>query len=151
MRVILLKDAPKIGKKGDIKNVSDGYARNFLFPQKIAEVATDSAVNKIKQENELKKTKKEKSREKFYALKEMIAERGIIINKKSDEAGKLYAGVSKKEIVEALRELKFPVPENFNEDMIHLEKQIKTLGEHVVKIVTEGEEIILKVELRKLD
>ena len=67
MKVILLKDAPRIGKRGDIKNVSDGYARNFLFPGGFAEQATNSAIKKVEQENEIKKIKKEKSHKVFYA------------------------------------------------------------------------------------
>src|SRR3989338_2866328 len=118
MKVIFLKDAPKIGKRGDIKNVSDGYAMNFLFPHGFAEPLTNSAIKKIEQENEIKKIKKEKSHKAFYALKEQLTDspstgsgQGVIIYKKADEAGKLYAGVSKKEIIEALRKLKFSVPE----------------------------------------
>jgi len=152
MKVILLKDAPRIGKRGDIKNVSDGYARNFLFPGGFAEQATNSAIKKVEQENEIKKIKKEKSHKVFYALKESLTERGVVINKKADEAGKLYAGVQKKEIIEALRELKFPVPENLDDKMIELSEHIKTLGEHTAKIIfAPNEEIILKVEVRKLD
>lgn len=152
MKIILLKDVPKVGKRGDIKNTSDGFARNFLFPQSFAVPASDSAVKKIEKENELKKIEKEKTHEKFHALKEELVGRGVVIHKKTDEAGNLYAGVSRKEIIEALKELKFPVPGNLNEDMIQLSEHIKTLGEHTAKIVfSPNEEISLKVEVRKLD
>ncbi|MEK7503117.1 MAG: 50S ribosomal protein L9 [Patescibacteria group bacterium] len=152
MKVIFLKDTPKIGKRGDIKNVSDGYARNFLLKKGVAEPATDSAVKKIQEENKIRKIKKEKSHKAFYALKEALSERGVAINKKADEAGKLYAGVSKKEIIEALRILKFPVPENLNEDQISLSEHIKTIGEHSAKIIfAPEEEINLKISVGKLN
>jgi len=165
MKVIFLKDAPKIGKRGDIKNVSDGYAMNFLFPHGFAEPLTNSAIKKIEQENEIKKIKKEKSHKAFYALKEQLTDspstdstgslqagsgQGVIIYKKADEAGKLYAGVSKKEIIEALRKLKFSVPENLDEDQILLPEHIKTLGGHAIKIVfAPGEEINVKITVEK--
>lgn len=150
MKVILLKDVPKVGKRGEVKNMSDGYARNFLFPHCLAEPATNSAIKKIEQENENKKLKKEKTHEKFHALKEALLNRGMSINKKTDGQGNLYAGVSKKEVVDGLHALKFPVPENLNEDMIEFFGNMKTLGEHKAKIIfAPGEELELKITVEK--
>ena len=152
MKIILLEDVEKVGEAGDIKEVSDGYARNFLFPQKLAELATAENIQKI----EAEKIRQAKVAEQDLIFTEKIADQlngtEIELAAKVNEAGKLYAGVQKKEIIEALRELKFPVPENLDDKMIELSEHIKTLGEHTAKIIfAPNEEIILKVEVRKLD
>lgn len=68
MRLILLKDVPKVGKRGETKNVSDGYARNFLIPQKLAEVATKKAEN----ESNARQMRAVIEQEKKHAQKEML-------------------------------------------------------------------------------
>lgn len=159
-KIILLKDVPSVGKRGEIKNVSPGYARNFLFPQDLAELATDKSIKRAGAEKSLKKVKKEKAHQEFHALKETLMGKsfdsaqgnGVIIRKKVDEKGNLYAGVTTEEIIEALKAAKYQVPEKLTKKMIQTKNPIKTLGEHEITIrFAESEEIILKVEVQKLD
>ncbi len=148
MQVILLKDIYKLGKKGDIKNVSDGYARNFLILKNFAIPATPINIKRAEGEMTRKKEEEEKFHEKFHQLKTALAERGVAIKKKSDAKGKLYAGVSGEEILEALNALEFPVPKNLGPDNIHIEKPIKTAGAHDVVIALGNEKISLKIEVK---
>lgn len=150
MRIILLQDISKVGKKGEIKNVSDGYARNFLILKNLAFLATPENIKKIEQESKKKSESKEKAHDEFHALKTALAERGIVIRKKANEKGELYAAVSPKEALEALKSLKFPIPENLTEKMISIEHPIKTVGLHEAQVVgPKGERVTLKIEIQE--
>lgn len=142
MKIILLKDVAKLGRKGELKDVSDGYARNFLILRGLAAPATDANIKKIEREAQSKKTQKDRAHEEFHNLKVALAERGIVIKKKAyksrqsgGQAAKLYAAISAKEIIEGLKALGFSLPTNLSEDMIKFETPIKTTGKHEAKIV----------------
>ena len=145
MKIVLLKDVAKLGRKGDVKKVSDGYARNFLLLQNLAAPATDTNIKKIELEQKNKKVIQEKSHEEFYNLKTALAERGIVIKKKAYKNGKLYAAISAEEVLEALKKLGFPTPANLNEKMIKFSEPIKTIGKHDAKIILGDEEIKLQI------
>lgn len=150
MKIILLKEVPKVGRRGEIKNVSDGYARNFLFAKKLAGIATDSAIKKVAQEQKFKKEKKEKIHEEFYSLKKALIGRGVVVRKKTDEKGSLYSGVTAEEIIEALKAAKYPVSEKLNKKMMSFPKHIKSVGEHTAEITFgQGEKIEIKVIVEK--
>lgn len=149
MKIILLKDVAKLGRKGDVKNVADGYGRNMLIRTGLAELATPGTVKKAEEESKSASKQKEKAHSAFHALRAALMERGVVIKKKANEKGELYAGVSPKEILEALRALKFPVPDDLDESMIKMEKHIKTTGTHEVKIKLGAEEIAVKIEVRE--
>lgn len=96
MRIILLQDIVSLGKKDDIKNVSDGYARNFLFPQKLAKQATESAVKILAAEKKEEAGKKSEEYKKYTALKEKIKSLKLSFKMKIGGKGKktdgLFAG-----------------------------------------------------------
>ena len=149
MRIILLKNVPKTGRRGEIKNVSDGYARNFLFPQSFAEPATKLAIKKIEQENISQKEKRLKTHGEFHVLRESLNDRGVVIRKKADDKGNLYAGVTAEEIIEALKKMSFIVPMKLTKKMIELGEHLKTLGERKVKIIfAPDENINFTVQIR---
>ena len=145
MKVILLKDVAKLGRKGEVKNVSDGYARNFLFLQKLAAPTTAENIKRGEEELKNKKAQKESAHNEFHVLRAALAEQGIVIKKRAYKNGKLYAAVSAKEILEALKKLGFPIPVNLNEEMIKFDAPIKTTGKHDAKIVLGNEEIRLRI------
>ena len=102
MKVILLQDVKKLGKKGDVIEASDGYARNFLFPRKLAEQATDNAMHIVntKKENERKKKLAE-----IEAAQKLAAElkgQEITIDAKSGENGRLFGAITNKDIAEVV-------------------------------------------------
>ncbi|MDP3935275.1 MAG: 50S ribosomal protein L9 [Candidatus Giovannonibacteria bacterium] len=145
MKVILLKDVPKLGRKGEVKDVSDGYARNFLILQNLASPATPENIKKAEEELKSKKVQKEHEHEGFHALRSALAEKGIVIKKKAYKNGKLYAAISGEEIIEALKKLDFPVPKNLEAEMIKFDSPIKTTGFHEAKIILGREEIKLQI------
>ena len=148
MKVVLLQDVAKVGKKGEVKNVSDGYGRNFLIAQGRALLATPSAIQKVAEEQKSKSAIREKAHEEFHQLRAALMERGIVIKKTADEKGTLYAAVSPKEILEALQSLGCPVPPNLTEELIEIQKPIKMMGAHEAKIVfASNETIALKIEV----
>lgn len=128
MRVIFLKDIRSIGRKGEIKNVSDGYARNFLFPQQLAKIATEPEIALItKQKEEETKNKGEK----LVALKKFADElsgREFIFEVAAGDKGEIFGSVGEKDIKKTLEEAKVEVSKIF------LEKPLKSLGGHEVEI-----------------
>ena len=130
MRVILLQDIENVGKKFDIKNMADGYARNFLFPKKLAILATEKEIKKIEI---LKKMETEKAESDLKKAEEMTEElEGLIfeIPVKSGEDGKLYGSVSAQKISTALKEKGFDI----DKKKITIKDPIKELGEYFVFI-----------------
>lgn len=147
MKVILLQDVPKIGKKYEVKEVSPGYASNFLFPKKLAENATPDAIVKIKEKQkehfDQLKVQEELLKNNFSGLKNKTV---IIKGKKNDE-GHLYAKIHEKEIYQALKEqFRIDLPD----DSIKLEEPINKVGEHEIKIQSSGMSGILKIIVEKI-
>jgi len=138
MKVILIKDVPGLGQKYDVREVKDGYARNFLIPQKMAEIATPSALKSLAE----KKIRAEQERAvKKDILEKMIKDINgmrIEVFRKVNEKGHLFDAVGKKDIAEILKEKRVEIPEK----MISLETPIKETGEHKVKI-GDGEVILI--------
>jgi large subunit ribosomal protein L9 len=102
MKVILLADIKSVGKKGEIVNASDGYARNFLFPKKLAQEATDANMNVLNQKKESERRKKLAEIEAAQALAEELKGKEVKISVKSGEHGRLFGSITSKDISEAL-------------------------------------------------
>ena len=152
MKIILLKDVAKVGKRGEMKNVADGYARNFLILQNLALPATEANIKKLEAEVKNKKSAKEDTHKEFHALKTALAERGIVIKKKADATRlsdgqeiKFYAAISGEEVIEALKKLGFPIPENLTEKNIKFSEPIKTPGKYEAVVHSGDEEIKLQI------
>lgn len=130
MRVILLKDVEKIGKKYEVKEVADGFARNFLIPKGLAKKATLKALKwlEVKKEMELKKT--EEDLRKVQEEASAIDGYELVIPVKIGEKGQLFASVNNEKIFEKLKEAGFRIKES----QIELKNSIKELGEYPIKI-----------------
>lgn len=102
MKVVLLKDLKGKGKKGDIINISDGYALNFLIPQGIAKAGTSSNLNEANQAKEAQAYHNEQNRLKCVALKEEIEKISLKIMVKCGANGKVFGSVTNKEIADEL-------------------------------------------------
>lgn len=126
MRVILLQDIENLGKKYEIKEVADGYARNFLIPKKLAKPATKETLKWL--ENEEKKAEEELRKIQEVASK--IDGQEIIISVKVGKEGQLFESITAQKISEKLKELGFEIKKN----QIDLPKPIKELGEFPIKI-----------------
>ncbi len=125
MKVILLENVKSLGKRGDVVNASDGYARNMLFPKKLAVPATDSN----KKDLEAKKRSEEKHAAEVLAeakeLKEKIEKGSITLSIKVGEGGRTFGSVSSKEIVQAA---KSQLGLELDKKKIQLAQPIKELG-----------------------
>ncbi|MCD6130767.1 MAG: 50S ribosomal protein L9 [Candidatus Hydrothermae bacterium] len=144
MKVILLKDFPKLGKAGDIVNVKDGYAINYLIPQEIAIPATPKNLKMIEKIKEFNRSKAEKEKIRALKLKEKLEEIGELeFKRKAGEGGKLFGAVSS---IDVLNELKNKNIE-LKKGMIIMEA-IKELGEYSIRIKLHPEiECNLKIKI----
>lgn len=104
MKVVLLADVKGSGKKGELINVSDGYARNFLFPKKLAKEANAQALNELKNAEESKAYKLKVETEAAQAAADKINGKSVSILAKAGQGGKLFGSVTAKEIAQAIKE-----------------------------------------------
>ena len=147
MKVILLQDIKNVGKKDEIINRSDGYARNYLFPKKLAVEATKDNLNQLKARQDTAKRKKEQEKEEAKQLAEKLKKITLSIQVKAGENGKIFGGVTAKEIAENLKE-----QQNIEIDKkkIIVKETIKALGNYSVEIkLYEGISANLAVSVRE--
>lgn len=130
MKVILRHDIPKIGRAGDEVNVAAGYARNYLFPQKLADIATPHALALIEAELRQRALVAAKEKEQFEILAKQITKISITITRKAGEDDKLYGSVTNSDIAEALEKESVVIDRR----KIVVEPAIKELGVFPVEI-----------------
>lgn len=130
MKVILLKKVKGLGEKYDIKEVADGYARNFLLPQNLAETATSDRVKVLTERKGKETTDAQKDLEKTEAFAEKLEMLEIIVKAKAQDDGTLYGSVSAKEIVAALKKHNVTI----DEKQVAIKSPIKKIGDHEVII-----------------
>ncbi|MBD3282556.1 MAG: 50S ribosomal protein L9 [Candidatus Portnoybacteria bacterium] len=130
MKVILLQDVKSIGKKGEVKNVADGYARNFLFPRNLAKPATDGSLKQLEKEQKVIEQEAEEELKKAQEQASKIEGQEIEIKEKADDQGKLYGSVTESKIQKALKEKGFTVKAK----QIKIPQPIKGVGEYPVSI-----------------
>ncbi|MFC1720866.1 50S ribosomal protein L9 [Patescibacteria group bacterium] len=145
MKVVLLQTVPKVGKQYEVKEVSRGFAQNFLFPQKLAEIATEKAMKAI--EKKKQNSDAEAKIHEDLLIKNIVDMSGvtIVMQEKANEKGHLFAGVHKDEIVP---EIKKQTQLDIDPESIQLEEPIKELGEHEIEVSAHGKsaKFTLKVE-----
>lgn len=131
MKVILKADIKGVGKKNEIINASDGYARNFLFPKQLAVEANAENLSKLQAQKDANQFKKDTEKEEAKKTAEKMSKIMVKIKVKAGENGKIFGGVSAKEIAENLEK-----EHNIKVDKkkIDLKETIKTLGIHIVEI-----------------
>lgn len=130
MKVIFLKDVDRIAKKFEFKNVSDGYAKNFLFPNNLAKPATPQAIAWLKIQQEIQKKKAEEDLKAVESKASQLDGSEIIIPVKIGDTGQLFESITAQKIAEKLNESGVGIKKN----QILLEHPIKELGEYPVKI-----------------
>ena len=145
MKVILLQNIKGVGKVGDVKNVADGYGRNYLLANKLAKIATETTIREtegLKKRNEAEmKVAHEKAREIAEKTKDLVLE----FTKKASKTGKLFASLTKEEIAQ---ELSKAIGAKVEPDMIDFKEHgehIKQQGEHMVEVELAPE---IKIEFK---
>ena len=136
MKVILLCDVKGKGKKDQIVEVSDGYARNFLFPQKKAIPADAKATSELKSKAEAKEYKISEDRKAAQALADKINGKEVEIVMGHGQDGRLYGSVTAKDIAEALKKL---IGADIDKRKIQLKDSIRAYGKHSVVIKILGD------------
>ncbi len=131
MKVILLQDVEGLGKKYEVKEVKDGYARNFLLPQKSARAATKQALKWLADQKEVIEKQAEEDLKKAQELASNLDGLEINISVKVGDEGQLFESINSQKIVEKLKEMGFEVKKS----QIKLEDPIKEIGEFAVNIV----------------
>src|SRR5690606_1739281 len=104
MKVILKQDVKGLGKKDDLVNVSDGYARNFLFPRGLAVEANQSNLNIVKTRKEAEKSRRDRELAQARELAEELRDVEVVIRAKTGENGKLFGSITSKDISDKLKE-----------------------------------------------
>ena len=131
MKVLLLRDQDKLGKAGDVKNVADGYARNYLLPRGLAVLATPSA---LKQAETIRKAE-EKRRAQLHAEAQAVANQlagtTLTFRALAGETGKLYGSITAHDIVEAIQREKGI---ELDKRKIELREPLRSLGTHTVSV-----------------
>lgn len=131
MKVILLKNIQSVGKKNEIKEVSAGYAKNFLIPKKLAIPADEEKVTQLENQLKIEEKKAEENLKEIEAIVAKLDGREVAVMVKVGKQGQVYESVSKQKIAEQLKEQGFEI----NKNQVVIDNPIKELGEFDLKIV----------------
>jgi large subunit ribosomal protein L9 len=136
MRVILRSDVANVGKRGDIVEVSDGYARNFLFPRGVAMKATDGAVAQASSMRRARDLRDAQDKAAAQEIAKALVAKTISIKAKAGPEGRLYGSVTTTEVVAAIAD---QVGIDLDRRTLHLAEPIKSLGSHSVAVKLHNE------------
>ena len=131
MKVILLKDIKGTGKKGDVKEVRDGYARNFLFPKKLAVQAGNTELKELKEKQTSQQIKEQKEYEAAVELGKKMEEMNITMYSKAGDGGRLFGSITSKDIA---AQIKKEHGIDVDKRKVILDEPIRVLGSRFVEI-----------------
>ena len=149
MQVILKEDVKKLGKKGDLVNVAEGYARNYLFPRSLAVEGSGGNLKSLKQEKDAVRMRQAREEEAAKKLAVKLNEASLKQKVKVGEAGRLFGSVTAKDIADAAKaQLRLKI----DKKQIVLGDPLKTLGSHRVEVkLFPGVDAAVTVELAAED
>ena len=146
MKVIFIKDLKKTAKKGEIKEVKDGYAENYLIKNKYAIPLNEKNIDKIKEENFQKKQEEEKLKQEATDLKQKIEKVTLVFKVKTGEHDKVFGSISPKQIKEELLKKGYSI----DKKQLNINSSLQSLGFHKVEIELYKEvKAELKIQLVK--
>lgn len=145
MKVILQTDVKGMGKRGEVVNASDGYARNFLFPKKLALPADKQNMNELSAKKSSEAHKKELEKEAAIKIKEKLEKEVLTLKVKAGENGKTFGSITSKEIAEGIEK---EFNEKIDKKKIAVKDQIKAIGMYTVELkLFEGVVSKLKINV----
>ena len=145
MKVILTQDIKSVGKKGQIIDASDGYARNFLLPKKMAVIADATNLNELKTKQDANKYKRDMTKANAKELSEKMKNFELVFKIKAGENGKIFGSITSKDIATELAKKYFV---EVDKKKVCLDDAIKTLGVYNIEIkLFEGINGVLKVNV----
>lgn len=130
MRVVLKKDVAGLGRRGDVKDVAEGYAQNYLLPRGLATEASAGELKQVAQARATAKAKKDRQHADAEALAARLAATPLAFRLKVGPQGKAFGSVTERDIERALRERGLDVPH----ERIHLEEPLRAIGVHTVEV-----------------
>lgn len=130
MEIILREDVDKVGTRGSLVKVADGYARNFLLPKRLAVPATEANRKIVEQEREAYLRREAKAKSESEELAQLLANVTVTIHQRVGENNHLFGSVTAKDISDALEAQKFHIERR----KIQLDEPIRTVGEHKVNL-----------------
>ena len=130
MQLILREDVPKLGRRGDVVQVSDGYGRNYLLPRKLAALLTEGNQKMVEQMKAASLRREAKEQGESEQLAQMLAKVTVTIARKAGETGTLFGSVTSLDVADALGKLGYQIDRR----KIHLDDPIKQLGEYPVPV-----------------
>lgn len=130
MKVILLSEVKKLGKEGDVVEVSEGYARNFLFKQNFAIQADPAALSQLSQKKSSAEKRVKREAKAMKKIAQMLEGEHVVIQEKTNEQGTLFAAVDESRIGKALRKYS----RNIQDSWIEMDAPIKEIGEHRIRV-----------------
>lgn len=139
MKIMLEKDIVGLGKQGDIKDVREGYFRNFLLPNKLAILATKEKIKEREKDSAVKERNKKISEEKTESDMEKLSGQTIVLGGKVNEKGSLYKAITAKDIVKKLSESGF---KEIRASWVIMEKPLKEAGKSEIEIKTPSGKIV---------
>lgn len=131
MKVILTSDVKGVGKKGDVINVSDGYARNFLFPRKLAIEANESNLKVLEAQKAKEEQKRQEELQRARELAKKLSEITVEVSVKAGENGKLFGSITSKDISDALKKQHGI---EIDKKKIELDEAIKVAGVYNIEV-----------------
>jgi large subunit ribosomal protein L9 len=135
MKIILMEDVASLGRRGDVREVANGYARNFLLPRALAVPATPANVQNLEHLKRQRARTETRARDEAQATAARIAGLTLTVATRASEDGRLYGSVSAQDVVEFLERHAIPVEKR----RVFLEEPIKTLGDYRVPVRLHGE------------
>lgn len=131
MKVVLIQDVKDVGKAGQVKDVADGFARNYLFPRKLAVPATEAQLKKLAEQQAVKARQQAKAEQEARELGERIAETNLVFKVKVGEQQRLYGSITSGDIAEALSKR---VSKEIDKRRVEMHEPIKHLGTFKVPV-----------------
>lgn len=131
MEVILRQDVDKVGRRGDVATVSDGYARNFLLPHRLAEAATPSRIAAVRKLQEERDTRERREAEQAEDARDMLSKTVLTIPAPVGTGDRLFGSITNQDIASAIYQARKVRIDKRN---VHLEEPIKTVGTFMVKV-----------------
>lgn len=151
MKVILLTDVSKVGRKGDLVDVAEGYGRNFLIPRKMAEEATREKLKDWEQRQKTKEVRAKREEEAAWSSRALLQGKQVVLKVSAGERGKLFGSVTATQVAERIQE-KYGVPVDKKD--VRLPSPVKELGSYPFSIkLHQGVEadMTLKVEDERVE
>lgn len=146
MNVVFLKDVPKYGRRNEVKQVSDGYALNYLIPQKLAVMATTEMLAQIETEKTKEQAQKKEEEQAYIDIVRMVQKTPVVITASVNEKGHLFKTIHEKEVAAAIVT---QTGKSLPVELLSFDHPVKEAGDHRMTATIGGEAYVFKINVLK--